>query len=121
MQRNQKEGKRCVMDLISRQAAIDRINKQREHLRPDIYSQDKIGDAAYRICAEFIKRLPPAQPERKTGRWVDAYRSKWDGTRYWFRQCDQCLYERDDCDSEKDTKFCPNCGAAMERSEECQS
>ena len=54
-------------DLISRQAAIDRINKQREHLQPDIYPQDKIGDAAYRICAEFIERLPPAQSEQ---RWI---------------------------------------------------
>ena len=53
-------------DLISRQAAIDRINKQREHLCPDIYPQDKIGDAAYRICAEFIGRLPSAQPEPLT-------------------------------------------------------
>lgn len=50
-------------DLIERQAAIDRINKQREHLQPDIYPQDKIGDAAYRICVEFIERLPSAQPE----------------------------------------------------------
>ena len=54
-------------DLISRQAAIDRINKQREHLQPDIYPQDKIGDATYRICAEFIARLPSAQPEQ---RWI---------------------------------------------------
>ena len=54
-------------DLISRQAAIDRINKQREHLQPDIYPQDKIGDAAYRICAEFIERLPSAQPEQQ---WI---------------------------------------------------
>ena len=50
-------------DLISRQAAIDRINKQREHLQPDIYPQDMIGDAAYRICAEFIERLPSVEPE----------------------------------------------------------
>lgn len=50
-------------DTIYRQAVIDRINKQREHLQPDIYPQDKIGDAAYRICAEFIERLPSAQPE----------------------------------------------------------
>ena len=53
-------------DLISRQAAIDRINKQREHLQPDIYPQDKVGDAAYRICAEFIERLPSVQPEQLT-------------------------------------------------------
>ena len=57
-------------ELISRQVAIDRINTQREHLEPDVYPQDKIGDAAYRICAEFIERLPSAQPERKTGRWI---------------------------------------------------
>lgn len=54
-------------DLISRQAAIDRINKQREHLQPDVYPQDEIGDAAYRICSEFIDRLPSA--ERKKGKW----------------------------------------------------
>ena len=51
-----------VGDMIYRKAAIDRINKQREHLQPDIYPQDIIGDAAYRICAEFIERLPSAQP-----------------------------------------------------------
>ena len=53
-------------DLISRQAAIDRINKQREHLKPDIDERDAIGDAAYRVCAEFIERLPSAQPEPLT-------------------------------------------------------
>lgn len=52
-----------VDDFISRRKAVDRINKQREHLQPEIYPQDKIGDAAYRICAEFIERLPPAQPD----------------------------------------------------------
>lgn len=52
-----------MSDLISRQAAIERINKQREHLRPNLYPQDEIGDSAYRICAEFIERLPSAEPE----------------------------------------------------------
>ncbi len=61
------------LDTISRQAAIDRINKQREHLEPDVYPQDKIGDAAYRICAEFIERLPSAQPDRKL---IDDYMLK---------------------------------------------
>ena len=59
-------------DLISRQAAIDRINKQREHLEPDVYPQDKIGDAAYRICAEFIERLPSAQPDG----WLEQNKDK---------------------------------------------
>ena len=55
-----------MSDLIDRQAAIDRINKQREHLKPDIDERDAIGDAAYRVCAEFIERLPSAQPEPLT-------------------------------------------------------
>ena len=53
-----------MSDLISRQAVIDRINKQREHLRPYLSPQDKIGDATYRICAEFIERIPSAQLDR---------------------------------------------------------
>ena len=51
-----------MSELIDRQAAIDRINKQREHLKPDIDERDAIGDAAYRVCAEFIERLPSVQP-----------------------------------------------------------
>ena len=66
-----------VNDTISRQAVIDRINKQREHLQPDIYPQDKIGDAAYRICAEFIERFPSAQPEivrcKDCENWIPGY------------------------------------------------
>lgn len=50
-------------DTVSRQAAINRINKQREHLKPDIDERDAVGDAAYRVCAEFIERLPSAQPK----------------------------------------------------------
>ena len=49
-------------DAISRQAVIDRINKQREGLEPEIYPQDKIGEAAYRVCIGFIKDLPSVTP-----------------------------------------------------------
>ena len=47
--------------------------------------------------------------ERKRGKWIDAH----DGTFYWFRQCNNCGFEREDCDCKKDTNFCPNCGADM--------
>ena len=33
-----------------------------------------------------------------------------------FRFCSECLFERDDCDRNKDTLYCPNCGAKMSRS-----
>lgn len=100
--RNHKKGERCVMDLISRQAAIDRINKQREHLQPDIYPQDKIGDAAYMVCAEFIERLPSAQPERKTGKWIEI--SKYNDC--YLVKCSEC-----GGDQIVMSDFCPNCGS----------
>ena len=59
-------------DAISRQAVIERINKQRAELKPDIYPQDKIGEAAYRVCIEFIKDLPPVTPQQRTRRWIGA-------------------------------------------------
>lgn len=91
-------------DTISRQAAIDRINKQREHLEPDVYPQDKIGDAAYRICAEFIKRLPSAQ---RKGKWIylnglDAFECSVCG-----RQMVRNIFD-----------YCPWCGAEMTKGEE---
>lgn len=51
--------------------------------------------------------------EEKTGKWIDGWRSGLDGTRYWYRACSECGYERDDDDAEKDTNYCPNCGARM--------
>ena len=51
-------------DAVSRQAVIDRINKQREGLEPEIYPQDKIGDRAYRICIDFVERIPSVTPQQ---------------------------------------------------------
>ena len=67
-----------------------------------------MGREAYHVAIEALK-----QPEQKRGKWEDRYRSKWDGTRYWFRACSECDFERDDCNSDKDTMYCPNCGAKM--------
>ena len=55
----------------------------------------------------------PTVEQRKAGQWIDGKRMKFDGTFYWFRQCNQCGYERNDCDTEKDSNFCPDCGADM--------
>jgi len=68
-------------DLISRQAAIGYINKQREFLRPDIYEQDYIGDATYKVCAEIIERLPSAQPDGIPLEWIDKHLE-------WLDNCD---------------------------------
>ena len=68
------------------------------------------------ICVSMMQEIedaPTIESEQKKGKWIDGHRMKFDGTFYWFRQCDQCGYERNDCDTEKDTNFCPNCGADM--------
>lgn len=54
-----------------------------------------------------------AEPVRH-GRWLDGNRGKHDGTLYWYRYCSECLYERDDDNEDKDTPYCPNCGASMD-------
>lgn len=54
----------------------------------------------------------------RRGRWEDGKRMRFDGTFHWFRQCSECLYEREDDTPEKDTNYCPNCGSRMDLEEE---
>lgn len=89
-----------VGSTIGRQAVYDILARYDSNADPDAIRMD-------------VEDLPSAQPEPKTGMWLDAWRSKSDGTRYWYRMCSECGYERNDCDSEKDSNFCPNCGADM--------
>lgn len=84
-----------MKDLISRNALCEFANN----------TKDKTIDA------NDIMRFPSVE---KTGKWIDGWRSGLDGTRYWYRACSECGYERDDDDAEKDTNYCPNCGARME-------
>lgn len=71
-----------------------------QHSRP-------ISDAYYALD-KVIKYVD------RRGRWIDGKRMGFDGTFHWFKQCSECLYEREDDTLEKDTKYCPNCGAKME-------
>lgn len=50
-------------NMSIKQAILERIDKQRADLRPDMFQQGYIGDAAYRTCAEFIERMPFDQPD----------------------------------------------------------
>ena len=72
---------------------------------------DKFGNCIYHIPPDTA--IAEAEPIRH-GHWEDGYRSKWDGTLYWFRVCSNCGYERKDDNTELDTNFCPNCGAKMD-------
>ena len=93
-------------DTISRQAAIDEIRKCR-------FVVDAI---------ERIRGLPSAQPERKTGKWIER-ESGTEDKEYGFETvivCSHCdfpatTFYSEDCESRTQirTDFCPNCGARM--------
>ena len=84
-------------DSISRAAAIDDIKAMYEW--HDVVTEDRL--------IEHMKRLPAAQPERKTGRWIDETFKPW-GLVYHPYKCNQCGEH-----SETDSNFCPHCGADM--------
>lgn len=96
-----------MSDLISRQAAIDAVSKGCQELR-GVFSR----------CEENILALPSAQPERKTGRWIqteelwtDMYTAKEQG----IYECSRC---GEKVIGKPDWRFCPNCGAEMREGED---
>lgn len=75
---------------------------------------EAVDDDALRLVLNKLSDAPTVDAvERKSGKWIDAWRSGFDGTRHWHRECSECGYERDDDSIDKDTRFCPNCGADM--------
>jgi len=85
-----------MADLISREAAIAEFN--RCELTPD-------GGIDANEAIEILARLPSAQPEQKTGKWIS--------NSPLTEKCDQCGFVIADWKVE-DYHYCPNCGAKME-------
>lgn len=93
-------------DLISRQAAIDALNKLSESTYEVDYGVVDCDDAINAIAA-----LPPIEPKR--GKWIKT--ARWGRVYY----CDQCrnYLDFDGVNAGRgSTNFCPNCGAKMEGS-----
>lgn len=65
------------------------------------------------VSQSSINSMPTIKAEPKHGRWMDYRRMGIDGTFHWFRCCSNYLYEREDDNEDKDTPYCPNCGAKM--------
>lgn len=82
-------------DLISRQAAIEAINKAFER----VFAWDGTSPLGDKV----LENVPSAQPERIRGRWIE--KPHVHGVAY----CSLCDYEL----HTNDTNFCPNCGADM--------
>ena len=69
----------------------------------DLISRQEAIDALDCISGveEVLRSLPSVQPERKTGQWYDVGSLSC--------RCSKC-----GCKSQKESLFCPNCGAKME-------
>jgi len=106
-------------DLISRQAAIDKLKEHRALYcdnTPDTFSilfyAEKIRVDELDTAIATLVNLPSAQPEiePKTGRWIP-YRCD-------MYECSVCQRIHTSMDVEGcDAEYCPHCGAKMEGEE----
>lgn len=101
-----KVGKEKTMsDLISRHAAIETLKNMYEAAEKwRCEAKDEVIKARAESCMASliemklrIEKLPSAQPERKTGKWIDD-------------NCSVCGFYVHHGDARN---FCPNCGADM--------
>ena len=93
-----------MTELISRQAALAAIDKNRDAL----LSSGMAG--AEHILVHYGRRVIEELPTIDTvkrGKWNDHTCMNWHG---WH--CSVCDHE-----TQRRTKYCPNCGARMEKSE----
>ena len=96
-------------DLIYRQQAIEALGEE-----PEVWTDSDAEIAErnqWRMDVAAIKAVPPAQPERKKGRWIDY-------TDEGYVECPFC-HSATNCDDNKDElHFCFWCGARMNGGEE---
>lgn len=110
--RTEKRTETHACDCISRQAAIDALDK-----RFDSIPMEQTTEIL--LLRKDLRNLPSAQPQRMRGKWtygedeygIDGY------------HCDKCGffvpwdYTHKFINFIKDYHFCPNCGARMDESE----
>jgi DNA-directed RNA polymerase subunit RPC12/RpoP len=95
-------------DLISRTAAIDAAEKIIER---DTSGNNAVVNAMI-AWSEYIRALPPAQPEPHEGHWIK-HIDPFDGEQY---ECSECgvLWEfNDGTPEDNEAYFCPKCGTKM--------
>ena len=103
-------GRDTMNDLISRQAAIDALKSRQDNGKGDI---SRFYNTIIQHDIEAVEQLPPAQPERIKGRWIDAVIPN-DNGGLPVQVCDQCNTFFPLAYTGGGHSFCPNCGAKME-------
>lgn len=96
-------------DLISRQAAIERIRKQMDRDEaPGIWADnDRVAKVCYEIVIEALEHLPVVQPERMMGEWRDTGSGQ---------VCSECGEFQPGYDNFR--FYCSYCGARMDKRKE---
>lgn len=61
-------------------------------------------------CMEVVEDAPTIEPERKTGRWINAYPDIEPNPMFMYGICSECGFDQSISDK---LNYCPNCGADM--------
>jgi len=94
-----------MSDLISRQAAIRWVKTE---CNP--YGKPTLDYESGKRVMKHLEQMPSAEPERKRGKWINAYPDIEPNPMFMYGICSVCGYEQAISDK---LKFCPNCGADM--------
>ena len=103
-----------MSDLIERQEAIDYcyqlINVEHQQGSDEMnYGYERVNQTE--TILHHLENMPPAQPERKRGKWIDY-------TDEGYVECPFC-HSATNCDGNKDElHFCFSCGADMRGEQE---
>jgi len=77
------------------------------------YDDDGVGHRV--IYAEDIEELPPVQPQRPKGKWIEVELPPYGG----FCKCPSCGSEWDFCDNNTELfEYCPRCGMDLREDKE---
>lgn len=97
------------MRLIDADALQERLKKKKPDPAAPRYVEG-FNDAILRFKS-MVHSAPTIKPERKKGKWIDAYPDIESNPMFMYGICSVCSYEQ--AISNK-LNFCPNCGAGMQ-------
>lgn len=100
-------------DVISRQAAIDELDTVGYDFSESGFSEVELIEVCEAVgyvrqdMISRIKKMPSAQPERKTGKWIYDNERGATGIYAICTSCNEAIYQAGEFN------YCPNCGAKM--------
>ena len=125
MTRRGAETARAVTAMKSAKDAVSGIERRWRRMSEELIKKSD----AIKVAKEFwykpdiagtLAELPTIEPKR--GEWIEKSKTEYKTVgdycykmSYCCRECSYCGYERGDNDPNKDTNFCPNCGADMRK------